>query len=523
MRYLLLFASVLAFSSLFTACNKNDFEDAKLAEHDAEFAFPLFNTNITLKDLMFNVLNDTLSGDTLFVNPDQTMTLYYTGDVARKDATDIFDFLADGGFPLTDTPYTKAPLQAPQGVTIRSANLKKGSVSLTCIANQTPDTLKGTLFIPQMTRDGKVFSYDFAVPPGVLFWKTPLIDISGWELKSDSNNLQFGYRAYNAKGEPIKMVAFGGPSLVVGFFGLEFSYLEGYWGYSSYPLTRDTIDIDINKTDLDGNIQVKNPKVTMRIANSWGFPTRGVVKYLSFLGKDGQEYPLESPTVFNNDSIDFNWPSIVKNEVGQTKYTYVKLDETNSNIAEIFNAQPVRLIYEVEGVSNAAKDPNIIGFLTDQSSISLSMQVELLLEGTARNFGADQTLELNFGDYARLDSSDIQNVEFKLVAENSTPVSSELQIYFQDDNGQTLDSLFTGGPRFIMEAAPVDAQGVSTGIQRTENFVAMDIERFNVIRKAKKAYMTTSFTTAKGGTQPVKLLATNSTTVKMGLKVKTKL
>ena len=84
MRYLLLFASVLAFSSLFTACNKNDFEDAKLAEHDAEFAFPLFNTNITLKDLMFNVLNDTLSGDTLFVNRAPQVFVY--GEVQRAGA-----------------------------------------------------------------------------------------------------------------------------------------------------------------------------------------------------------------------------------------------------------------------------------------------------------------------------------------------------------------------------------------------------------------------------------------------------
>lgn len=44
------------------------------------------------------------------------------------------------------------------------------------------------------------------------------------------------------------------------YLGLKFSYVEGYWGYQLYALTRDTIEININQTDLRGDIKVKNPK-----------------------------------------------------------------------------------------------------------------------------------------------------------------------------------------------------------------------------------------------------------------------
>jgi len=520
-RLLLLLAVVLTFGSLFTACSKNDFEDAKLAKHDAEFAFPLFTTTISLQELMFKVLNDTLSGDTLLVNPDQTMTLIYTGDVAEKPATDIFKFLTvDNSIPFPDT-IVNFPIQAPDGVVIREALLKAGQFQISGFNSGPPANI--TLEIPQMVKDGKAFTMEALLPTQVIPpWKGPLVDVKGYQLKTGSNDLTLRYYSYDKDGVRIKLEpGFVGFPFLMSFFGLEFSYLEGYWGYSAYPLTRDTIEIDINQTNLDGNVTVKNPKVTMIISNSWGFPTRGVVKYLSFLDKDNKEYPLES-SVFNNDSIDFNWPDIQKNEIGQTKYTYVTLDENNSNIKEIFNAQPTKLVYEVEGVSNARKDPNIIGFLTDSSTIKLGVKVELLLEGSAKNFGADQTLDLDFGDYANLDSSDIQEVEFKLVAENSTPISTEVQIYFQDETGKTLDSLFASGPRFIMEAAPVNSQGITTTIKRTENFIPMSIERFNVVRRAKKALMHSSFTTSDGGTVPVKLLATNKTTVKMGLKIKTR-
>jgi len=357
-------------------------------------------------------------------------------------------------------------------------------------------------------------------------WISPPVDLGGNVLLSNSNTLEFRYYAYDKNGVRIEFPKINGgiSPVFVSFQNLKFSYLQGYWGYSSYPLTRDTIEIDLNQTNLDGNVKVKNPKVTMKIANSWGFPTRGKIKYLSFIGKDGTEYKLKS-TIFTDDAVDFNYPNFVNNEIGQTKYTYLKMDETNSNIAEIFNSQPTRLVYEVEGISNANLDPNVIGFLTDSSNIKLSVQVELLLEGSADNFQTDQTLDLNFGDYSKssLDTAKIQNVEFKLVTENKTPISAAVQILFQDENAVTIDSLFTGGPQYIIESAPVNAQGVASGVTRMENFITMSTARFERVRSTKKAYLKTAFTTAGGGMEPVKLLATDNVVVKMGLKVKTKL
>jgi hypothetical protein len=501
------------------ACKKADFDDVELAGHSPEFAFPLFSTTLTLEDLMFKILNDTLSGDTIVVNPDGTMTLYYTGDVAEKPASDIFSDLAGGSFPLPDTVST-SPIDAPDGVTVYRADLSKGSIEVYVI-NILPDTLNCTLRIPQMSKNGEVFVYPFIVLPGTTY-VSPLIDLNGYTLESDSNTLQFVYTAYKPNGERVKIEAFPGvPGFFITFSTLEFSYLEGYWGYQQYSLIRDTIEIDINQTDLVGDVQIKNPKVTMRIANSWGFPTRGKIKYLSFIGKDDHEIPLHSPILVDS-AVDFNYPSWAFGEVGQTKYTEITLDETNSNIAEIFNAQPTRLIYEVDGISNAQNDTSIIGFLTDSSTIKFAMSVELLLEGSAKNFGAEQTLDLNFGDLGDLDTSKLESVEFKLVSENGTPISSNLQLYFLDENGAYVDSLFSGGAQFVMEAAPVNSEGIATGVTRTEHFIPMSAQQFERVRQSKKAFLTTAFTTAQNGTIPVKLLATNDVTIKMGLKAKTK-
>jgi len=518
-RFLRLLVPALIVCSLYAACKKSDFENLEFADHAAEFAFPLFTTTLTLEDLLAGVLNDSLSNDTLLINDDGTMTLFYTGDVAQKPATDIFKFFQGGAFPLSDT-VSMSPIQAPDGVIIYKAVLKGGNIAVS-IFNTFNDTITGVLHIPQMAKDGVPFAFPFVALPNENF-VSPAIPVDGYILTSTDNILQFRYEAYKPSGERVKFLIGGFfPGIYVGFNQLEFSYLEGYWGYSYYPLTRDTIDIDINQTNLDGNVKIKNPRIIMRISNSWGFPTRGVIKYLSFIRQNGEELKLETTAFVNDSIVDFNYPTF-PNEIGQTKYTDVYLDETNSNIAEIFNAQPTQFIYEVNGISNALLDPTIIGFMTDSSIIKLSMRVELDLEGSAQNFGAEQTLDLNFGDYSSIDSFDIENVEFKLVTENGTPISTSLQIFFEDEAGNTIDSLFAGAPRFIMQSAPVNAEGVATGSTRTETLIPMSVEQFDRVRLAKRAVLQTAFTTADGGSIPVKLLATNQVTVKMGLKVKTR-
>jgi hypothetical protein len=307
---------------------------------------------------------------------------------------------------------------------------------------------------------------------------------------------------------------------------LKFTYVEGYWGFQWYKLTRDTIEIDINQSELKGDLKIKAPNVTMRIKNSWGFPTRGQIKFLSFIGQNDEVIPLISNGVFETDSfdyVDFNYPKWINGEVGQTKYTDIVLDSTNSNIADIFNSQPKRLIYEVDGISNANNDLGLIGFITDKSVLALQIRVELVLEGSVRNFGAEQVMNLDFGEFGSLDSAGVEEVEFKLVTENSAPITSNAQIFFRDENGNAIDSLFVGGPRDIIRSAPVNSEGASIGTTRTEEFVTMTSAQFDKIRTAKDAFLKVYFTTANNGDTFVKLLSTDKIVVKMGAKVKKRL
>ncbi len=525
----------IALLFLFNSCSQ-DWRDTQLAEHDSEFAFPLFSTDLFFKDLIVNVLNDQSFRDTLIFNSDKTMTLIYSGDVAEKKAVDLYKFSLLGPVPVSDSFYVlPIPAGDVDSLSIRKVILKQGKITnFFAWNNGQTQPVVCTFKIPQMTKNGVPFTKVMTIPPnpsGTInpgFIEFSSYDLNGYQLLNTSkeNELFFTYDARLPNGDRIKLEGANpaAPQIVFTFDTLKFSYLEGYWGNQTYSLGLDTIDIDINSSNLKGNIVIKDPKITVTVANSFGFPTQGKIKYLRFVGKDGNQYELTSPVIASG--IDFAYPSLLAGEIGKTKHSSFTFDSQNSNIADIFNSQPVQMIYAIDGVANAQKDTSLIGFITDSSVVKFGVTVELLLEGSAENFGADQKLNLDFGDYSTDNTDGIEEIEFKLVTENKMPVSTSMQLYFQDAAGTTLDSLFLSGVTQISTAAEVDANGFPTGVERSETFIPMSKARFDVVRTAKMAFLKASFSTtldANGNPKMVKLLSDNSTKVKMGIRVKTKL
>jgi hypothetical protein len=515
----------------FFSCTKDKFTNAELGSHNADYAFPLFTTDLAFKDLIVNVLDDSSITDQLIFNADKTIRLVYSSEVASKKATDLFTFLTSVPIPISGTE-TCYPLKAPDGVNFKKAIISGGDMTRVFYYGMTTEPIFVTVSMNQMVKNGQPFSFDYTLPIGTLPSNVALLsslNIAGYELSSTNDSICLNYTAHFADGTPTlipQSVVY--PTVLGGLLiqNMKISYLEGFWGMKTYPLDLDTIDIDINQSNLRGDIKVRDPKVTITVTNSYGFPTRGKIKYLRFVAPNGDLLELESPIIASG-GIDWDYPSFAAGEVGQTKYDAFSFDASNSNIADIFNAQPVKLIYEIEGIANAQNDSTLVGFITDSSTVSFGISVDLLLDGSVNDFAADQTLDLDFGDYANLDKYKIDSVIFKLVTENEMPVETALQVYFQDANGVTLDSLFQDGIHAISKATSVDANGFPQGQERVESYIPMSYDRFDTIKNAKKAYLKTAFSTTPEpivmGMSPfVKLTTDMSTKVKMGLRIKLK-
>ena len=109
-------------------------------------------------------------------------------------------------------------------------------------------------------------------------------------------------------------------------------------------------------------------------------------------------------------------------------------------------------------------------------------------------------------------------MEFKIISENGIPLDVGMQIYFADQNGTVLDSLFTPGVN-ILEAAPVDGTGIPTAISEKTTFTTFEGERFKKIKTAKQLFLRSSFSTFNNGEAMVKILSTQEVKIRMGMKI----
>jgi hypothetical protein len=139
--------------------------------------------------------------------------------------------------------------------------------------------------------------------------------------------------------------------------------------------------------------------------------------------------------------------------------------------------------------------------------------VELPLFGRASDFVASDTFDLDFTTY-----EDVDNAEFKLVADNRLPLNVDIQGYFLDEGGVVLDSLLDERER-VVAAAPVDQAGIASGTVQKITYAPFEGDRFDRIRGATRLLLSASFSTVQGGEVSVRPLAEQDVRIRLGVKL----
>lgn len=98
---------------------------------------------------------------------------------------------------------------------------------------------------------------------------------------------------------------------------------------------------------------------------------------------------------------------------------------------------------------NPEKDTTIKGFITGDSYFVVNVAVEVPLNGSVNQLVVTDTLEIDLDDF-----ESVQSAEFKSITSNDFPADMRIQVFFLDENGNSIDQLFNG-EGFDLEAAPV--------------------------------------------------------------------
>lgn len=487
----------------FLACSDlRDIEDVEFISSQKEYALPLINTSISLLDVFEGQdIDDT----DLIINPDSSLLLKYSGDVLSQTAGELFPDVP-GGLPF-DIRNKQDTIPLPfMRLILNKASLTGDTLAFAIVSDLEED-VRVRVRVPSLLKNGqpleveRTLTYEGSLPVTEIVFTT----MDGLSLELYENSLIVEYEAWDLQGNVVEIE---GVSLVYNV--MSYSYLEGFFTKNDVNIPGDEIDIEVYDSWIDGRLYFAEPKVTVQVDNSFGFPVRANINYLRVIGRNGQMLDLESPI---NDQIDFLYPEL--NEIGEVKTNIIRYDETNSNIEQILNIQPVRLEYDIDAVANPDQDSTIIGFVTDSSLIRINVTVELPVMGWANEFQARDTVEFDIDTL-----SDVDEAEFKLVIDNGMPLTLTSQIIFTDSSFNTIDSLFTTDV-LTVESAAVDARGLAVDETRTIKFETMDSQRLERLGAAKHAILEVSFLTANAPDQIITIDANDRMDIKLGAKIKT--
>ncbi|MEO5583795.1 MAG: hypothetical protein ABIR66_13985 [Saprospiraceae bacterium] len=465
---------------LFFSCN---IADIKLEQQQGEWAIPLIQGEIKVADL----INQATTNATLQVLPDGLLNLRYTGDVLQKTKKDIFTPIPGGiPIPMLDT-VNLVTLPVVNNVIIKKAILANGNYFIQFTHNRAePVQLK--MWVPEMKLNNQIIRlninipYNGNVPVSGISDKFPFDDIV---MIPVDNKIGLHYQAMNANNEIFKM-----SSIFFLYDQIDFKYIEGFIGQNVYDLQKDSIDIDLYDSFVQGSIYIDDPKVTVTVNSSFGFPTKALVNQFDLQSRDGSLITFKSKIL--DEGMYFDYPKLA--EAGQTKSTTFVFTKTNSNISEVFNTQAKRVIYDIDALSNPLLKPDSTTFILENSKFTINLTVDLPLKGNVSQYPASRIFETDASSL-----NDLAEGALLIESTNGIALSANAQLYLYNANNQLIDSVFTT-PQPLFKSALTDAQGYS--IQPVTNMLTIPIAANKISHwsQTRKIKVSAVFNTPAGKT-----------------------
>ncbi len=480
-----------------------EIESIEVENWQPEVAVALVNTTVSIQDF----LDDFDSQGYLDIDHENFMTLVYESNVFSVSGEEVID-IPNFTIPMLDTSVVFSYGQINTSFDIDFFTVKEGKLDFAFQSTHAED-IDVIIEVRNLTQNGVSLSYPTTAqysgssPTNV----SGTIDLNGYVLDFFNDEIEVRYIATNAAGERKYL-----QNMVLQFHDFEYSFIQGYFDQYEFDLPSESILINLFETAIGGSLNIEDPKIKLKITNSFGVPIGMIAENLT--AETMSEGTMNVYTVLD-DGIAFNYPTAM--EVGQSKITNIGVNKDNSNLSEIISSSPTQLNYELGAMTNPANDPSIKGFVLDTSQFSVDVEMELPMWLSASDFAVEEVSEFDASFF-----EDIESAEFKLITENGLPIEAGVQVYFLNENNEVLDSLFDAGNLTLIPAAEVNAAGEVTSISSAENITEFSIDRIAKIKNATQISIKGVVSTAEMGTVAVKFYTDYRMTFKLGALAKLK-
>lgn len=527
--------------TLFSSCFKDTLEELsaiKGAKVSNEVSAPLFSMTMGMKELYESALQSA------FIHEDANNLLvfsYQTGDTVdskqyveipevgfsypiRMPAPAILAFNLANRFDLTIDTSISVPL-GKGDQQVKLIKVKKGTFTIS-ITNSFKHNATVAISYPGIKKNGVPYIDNFTlnyVPnqPSVTVSRTLVLDdydIDFSDGGTSFNEIGFSYTIAMIRNPNNATSTSDSLSISQNFAIESYKEVSGYLG--KFLIARDTVsqEIDLFSKQINGKILVNDPRLVIRIFNSFGVPVTGRIYDVEIVTLNNQRFPVEIDLF--KDTFSFQSPTIP----GGIAVSEYRINKTNSNLDDAINSGPTKVEFKLEFVANYNNNPSN-NFLVDGSMFRTEVDFEL-------------PMDIKILDYEVLERSDfpldnlpnfINEAKLFVKTDNGLPFDVFMQMLFVKDTiiGGHLDSNYVVDSLFSHElavtGATVDGNGNVISPFSTINTVAIPVKRFDKIKnEAKNTVTRVRIQSSKFGGAPgfVKIYSDQKLSMKIGTNVK---
>lgn len=518
--------SILLIVSCF---DKRDFEFDKIAafEWEPNVAAPIIKSTLSMKDLISGADTNVLVEDA-----SNFLSIVYRASVFSERADEIISIEnqnvnSSWTFPtgtITDSAtfnYTiSTTFTSPNGERFDSIYIKSGALLFNLNGNLNHNG-RLRIIIPTVKKNGMIFrknimyNYNNTLPVVT----NNSYDLSGFTISFGADNklnINFSITVYadaNPNNSPYTL------NLNEAFQNIKFHKIFGYIGKRSFSINQDSVDFDIYQNNIDGSIQLEDPKLNIYIRNAYGMPIN--VNFTKLDAKSSVNPPYIVPITGSGlpNPLLIQAPTFA--QIGQSILTKISLSKTNSTIVQAVNLSPNYLDFLVEALSNPNGNPATDqNFVIDSSKFEVDIEAELPLFGSASGFKLQDTVDFDLGD----DIDEVEWVILKVYTSNGFPLDVSMQIYFADSLGNKLDSLLTSIDQIISSGivGPAPSYKVITPTEKHLS-IQIDQKKMDNLLKAEKLIILANLSTTNNGVDKVKIYSDYEIDVKLGVQAKGKI
>lgn len=457
-----------------------NFKNVKIDNWEPDWALPILNSKLTLKNVVQTATNVTEDANGLY-------SLHYSSSLFYARASDYI-LISDQSLNTPAIPLT-VPTTIPSftgsisdsfsnhfnytdtsGAQLNHIMVSMGTLTFT-VFSTFHQNVTATITLPGVTKNGVPLQITTAIVYPATTSTFP-IDLAGYTFDLTNGGANKNYIAYKLRftltgtGQPITPT--DNITASVGMKGIKYSFIDGIMGHFDIPIPLDTIDVAVFNNTLTAQIYLRNPRINLLFRNSIGMGV--ATKFDNLYGVTNTNVPVSMSV----GDISVNGAAVT----GQTSTTKFVIDSTNSTIQSMFNPAPNRIIYNGRvRINPPGTTTGAANFVTDSSYISLSADAELPAWFKIIDFALQDTLPLMLPT----DTSVLQKAEFKLLMDNAFPLYGSVQLFFVDANYHILDSLVKNNGDDVVGMAPVDNDGKVMGRTSKVATFYMEHDKYNAM------------------------------------------